>query len=119
MCDVQIRIFCDTVINSNVKFSAVTAQGCVLEMHPLLQRNTETGRNVSLGVLLLIRLPGSSVSVQRDKLERYSPRAMDAFVTHLLMKASDSQPCVQVMMKYFSDASFTSRVRQKIKFGIK
>lgn len=35
-------------------------------------RNIETGRIVSLGVLLLIWLPGSSISVQKDKLKHYS-----------------------------------------------
>lgn len=37
-----------------------------------LLRNIETGRNVSLGVLLLIWLPGSSISVQKDKSKHYS-----------------------------------------------
>lgn len=34
MCNVQITILYDTVINSRVKFSAVTASGFVLELHP-------------------------------------------------------------------------------------
>lgn len=34
--------------------------------------NIETGRNVSLGVLLLIWLPGSSIGVQNDKSKHYS-----------------------------------------------
>lgn len=35
-------------------------------------RNIETGRNASLGVLLVIWLPGSSLSVQKDSSKHYS-----------------------------------------------
>lgn len=58
---IQIIIIYDIIIKSKVRY--VSTLRFVLQQ----QLNIETGRNVSQGVLLLIRLPSSTVGVQRDK----------------------------------------------------